>query len=395
MSHFTIPEPLAGDPETLDVFAVKYRKISAALQSAAEELAKLANVDITVSLAVDKVREKASDAYVDTVKVSKRYGAAAATFSTYASQLRDAQEAANRARATIAGFKSSADHAQSARDAIANHAMFILPSQQTADELNQANAALGPFQSEYSVAMSKYNQAVADKASAVVDAMNQLEDASNVSGLKDEWYQALAAAGRDIVDWTVKNIVPILKTIKAIAKVISAILDALAFVLVFINPLAALAIMAISFALSALVLICSIELYKRGRGSAADVITDGVGFALGALGLLTFNPAGKEIAKVVSRVVVKDLVDDGAQKVVVNLLGTEADYSVAGSVTAAAPNSDVTSGPWAPMNPEGQKEKDVPTDLGKDFVGAIPGADIVFSIDDAWKDIPAAWATGS
>jgi hypothetical protein len=422
MSTFTIPEPIAGDPDSLIGFAAKYKQISAALQSAANELSTLANVDITVSLAVDGIRSRASDAYVEIIMVSQRYGGAAATYATYASKLRDAQHSANSARATIAGLKGSADHAKQTRDALIDQAKFTLPNQQTADDLSRANSALAPYQSEYATAMHQYNQAVSDKAVAVSAAIAQLEDAQKMAGRTDNFFEAGAAKAREAYDWAKKNLTPYLKAIRAMAKVLASIIDVIAMFVSIVNPVVGRAIAGLSLALSALALLCSLSLYALGEGSIGAVIADSIGVAAAALNVLfpgalgvakkammmplakqglrdfskaAVNKLGVPVTEKIVKKVVGDLARPARRALMANVLGTAAQAIPGSGATIPDATADVTSDSWkaeAPLT----GAQDVATAGIKDVVSAmLPGADIVFGITDDGGLISSLSATGS
>lgn len=421
MSTFTIPEPIAGDPDSLIGFAAKYKQISAALQSAANELSTLANVDITVSLAVDGIRSRASDAYVETIMVSQRYGGAAATYATYASKLRDAQHSANSARATIASLKGSADHATQTRDALIDQAKFTLPNQQTADDLSRANSALEPYQSEYATAMHQYNQAISDKAAAVSAAIAQLEDAQKMAGLTDNFFEAGAAKAREAYDWAKKNLTPYLKAIRAMAKVLASIIDVIAMFVSIVNPVVGRAIAGLSLALSALALLCSLSLYALGEGSIGAVIADSIGVAAAAFsvlfpgalgvakkammplakqGLRDFSKAavkklGAPVTEKIVKKVVGDLARGAPRALIANVLGTAVQAIPGSGATIPDATADVTSNSWkaeAPLT----GAQDVATAGIKDVVSAmLPGADIVFGITDDSGLISSLSATGS
>lgn len=396
MSNFPIPEPLTGDPDTLSEFARKYHNLSEALKSAAAELATLANADITVSLAVDKIRAKAGDAYVDTMKVSQRYEDAASTYSTYAAKLRDAQQKAERARATVAGFKGSADHATKAREAIISQAMFSLPNQQTADDLNQANAALEPYNTEYAAAMQQYNLAVAEKADAVSAAISQLDDADKSSGLKDTVWQGIQAQARDAYDWLKANMTPLLKAIRAVAKIIASILDVVAFFVSIVNPVVGRAIAAVSLALNALALLCSTILFLTGGGSIGDVIADTIGVAVAAIGVLLPLGGAKSLLSPVTKKVAVDLGKDAGMDVAGNVAGTFVKALPGSSATYPDSKLDVTSRSWnePPAAPMTSIEDGAGAGL-EDIVQALPGADIVLSGKDLFDVVGSFSGTGS
>ncbi len=391
MSVFTIPDELAGEPDSLRDFAKKYQRISDALKAAASELANLANVDTTVSEAVDQVRTKARGAQADTLLVSEHYGTAAQTYATYATKLSEAQLRANQARAAIAALKGSADRATQTRDAAVDQAKFALPSQQMADELKQANANFAHYEGEYAAEMQRYNHAVSDKAAAVAEAISRLEDAEKASKLSDTWYQAVAAKARDVYDWAKKNLTPWLKAIRALAKVIASIIDVIAMFVSVVNPVVGRAIAGISLALNALALLCSLTLYALGEGSIADVIVDTIGLAVSALGVLLPGAGklvGKSLTSAVTNKFVGDLTKDAAKSFVVNVVGTAVEAIPGSAATSPDATADVTSGSWkaeaaAPIT----SPQDAAGAALEDVVSAIPGADVVFGVDDTWKTL--------
>lgn len=351
MSTFTIPDPLDGDPDTLARFAAKYRSISEALTSAASELGKLANTDLTVSLAIDEVKTKASAAQADTLKVASHYGGASSTYATYAAKLKDAQTRANHARAMIAGFKGSADHAKQARDSVVDQTKFTLPTQQSADDLLAANAIVARYQSDYNAAMGIYHQAVSDKEAAVRDAIAQLEDAAKVAGLTDSFFEASKAKGRDIYEWAKKNLAPLLEKLRAVLKVIKDIVDMVAVVASVLKiPQLMFVVAMVDVAVSELIYNCTVVLFILGSASVADVISSGLDLALSALAVI---PAGQAAGKAIKKAAKETLLSKIGDKVLDKLpdvskdvLGTDANAAGFDDMKLSDPFVDVTSPPW-------------------------------------------------
>ena len=370
MNTFTIPEPIAGDPELLSGFAAKYQKIAEALKSAAGELAKLANADMIVSLAINEVRAKANSAQADTLKVAQHYGGAASTYASYAAKLRDIQTRANHARATIAGFKGSADHAKKLRDAVVDQTKFLLPNQQTADDLQAANAQLAQYQNDYSRAMTMYSQAVADKAEAVHEAITKLEDATKVAGLTDSGWQAARAKARDLYEWSKTNLAPLLEKLRAVLKVIKDVVDIIAVIAAAlkVNPKILGVIIAVDVGLSEYILNITVVLFFLGDASASDVISAVLDLAVVALVVI---PGGKAAGKVIKSKLLttigEKVLKDGPS-VAKDVLGTDANALGLGDVRFSDPFIDVTSPPWtAPVKPLSSETPQDP----KQFAGSL------------------------
>jgi hypothetical protein len=383
MSTFTIPDPLAGDPDTLARFAAKYHSISEALKSAAAELATLANTDMTISLAIDEVRSKASAAQADTLNVALHYGGASTTYATYASKLKDAQSRADHARATIAGFKGSADHAKQARDSVVDQTAFMLPNQQTADDLQAANAEFARYQNDYHSAMAIYNQAVSDKATAVRDAIAQLEDAAKAAGLTDSNFEAFKAQLRDAYEWAKKYLAPLLEKIRAVLKVVKDIVDLIAVVASVLKiPQFAFVVAMVDLAVSELVFNCTAVLFFLGAASAGDVISAGLDMAVSVLAVI---PAGQAAGVFIKSAVKEafqskvltsvgnDLVNDGPG-FAKDVLGTDSDALGGGNYTLPDPFVDVTSAPWGAQAdpPSSETPQQFGGSLLFDGVKAIP-----------------------
>ena len=93
----TVLERLPGDPTVLASNARLFKTISESLSQASKDLQSVANDSVFISLAVDEIREEATQAGADAYQIYIRYSGTANALADYAVQLRAAQDRADSA----------------------------------------------------------------------------------------------------------------------------------------------------------------------------------------------------------------------------------------------------------------------------------------------------------
>jgi len=394
VTTFTVPPPLGGDPATITLFATKYGKIAAALVSAADELRSLANSDVSVGKSITAVKERALGAQSDTLKVAAHYSGASSTYATYAVSLRDAQQKAQSARQMILGFEADAMRHQQHHDSLVAEAQTGLASQETADALNLANSQLATFKSDYANAMSVYAGAVEDKRVAVQTAISQLADAAQVAGLVDSVFDVIKEGLHDLYQLAQKYLAPLLVKIRAVLKLIQAVLDTLSFIASFIPiPIVKVVLAAAALAVSSLALQCSIVLFLLGKGTASQIIGDAIDMATSVLAVVT--PAAKVVGSLMKGAL-EDAGKDAVKSVATNVLGTDMDSALALTATLPDPFVDSTAPPWGESPVAGEQtvgSSDFKDELVRDFYKGLPGVNIISAYQD--NIVPAFSGTGS
>jgi hypothetical protein len=280
-----IPAPLSGDPDTIQRFAQNYRDTANALRDAVSSLAELANENVTISLAVDEVREKATDAREATGKVATRYEGAADTYSAYRTSLADAQSRAEQARTAIDANNSSARYWRDRRRQLIAQSV-LAPSEEILEDLTEANERVSGFAAEFTAAMAVYNQAVQDKADAVANAIAGLDAAADAAGLNDGFFEAISGALQQLYELAQTYLAPLIEQLREILEFIKSIVDVLSFIVtilaIFIPALGpiALALTVLSIALSAAIFLASVALFALGKESLGRVLSDGIGVVI-------------------------------------------------------------------------------------------------------------------
>jgi hypothetical protein len=277
-----VPSAFAGDPGLIERFARNYSSTADALRHAATELRALANDNVTISLAVDKVRDRADGAYLDTIKVAERYEGAAETYHAYQSALSAAQTQANAARTQVA---HNNDNARYWRRQQRELQLEVLTDPSKATELVTANHEVSHYDAEFHRAMHQYNIAVEDKRRAVVAAMAGLDDAATLAGLNDNLFEAAIGVAEVLYDLAQKYLTPILQRLRAVLEIIKSIVDIISLIvsiasifLPLLAPLAAALALA-SMALSVAILLCSLTLMALGKETIGRVLGDVINVA--------------------------------------------------------------------------------------------------------------------
>jgi hypothetical protein len=283
-----IPGTLPGEPDVVNRFARTYSTTADALRDATTELKALANSHVTVSDAVDEVREKARSAQESVDKVATRYEGASQTLYTYGSELSAAQNRANTARNRIDNNNDSARYWRS------RLAMLLIQANvaNAADpeyvaDVKEARRKVNEFAAEYQAAMAEYNAAWSDRDDAINRAISGLEDAASQAGLNDDFWEAIQGAVQQLYELAQKYLAPLIEQLRGLLELIKSIVDLISLIVtivaLFVPALAplALALTIASLALSAMILLCSLTLYALGKESLGRVLGDAIGLVVG------------------------------------------------------------------------------------------------------------------
>ncbi len=300
--HDPIPAPIPGDPDTVHHQAQILLSTANALRDAARELRAMASDSVTISEAVDEVREQARESETDTDRVERRYRGAAETMMAYRNSLENAQGRANNARNRISDNNADAAYWRRRemylRDVIASGE----GSQEVLDEFNDVSRRLRTFESEFYAAMAEYNHASDDRNDAVSAAIAALDSAAEAAGLDDGFWDRVGALLEYMYEWAQEHLAPwidklrsLLELIKGILDILCLIVSILALFMPFLAPLAALLTLA-SIALAAAILLCSLALFALGKESLGRVLSDAIGLAVGVItarmgGVNVFKPS--------------------------------------------------------------------------------------------------------
>lgn len=299
-----IPSPLTGNPGTVNAKARVMTATADALRTAITELRALSSETVTISEAVDELREKADGVRGDIDKVESRYRGAATAMVTYHSSLESAQSRAERARQRIADNNTDAAYWRRHEDALEQRVRAGENSQELLDELLDVQRRVRGFAGEFAAAMDEYYAAEGDKRDAVDVAISALQNAADTAGLNDGFWDRVGAVVEVMYEWAQENLGPFIESLRAVLEVIKGIIDILALIvgvlslfLPFLAPLAT-ALTLVSLGLAAAILLCSLVLFALGRESLGRVLSDAIGVATSILtskmgGLNVFKPADK------------------------------------------------------------------------------------------------------
>ena len=284
-----VPPPMPGNPGLIQQFAQRYDRMADALNEAVGELRALANEGVSISLAIDEVRERAQESIDTTQRVAIRYAGASRTLNSYQDALGDAIATTAAARNTIAGNNPNAGYWR--RQELALRAQLLIdPSNTTvADDLREATGWVRQYDAEYQQAITSYNNATYARDAAVNTAIAGLDDAAQLAGLNDNFWEGIEGAFDAFYDLAQKYLAPIITIIREVLEVIKSIVDILAFIVtilaIFIPVLApiAAALTIVSLALSVLIFACSLVLFALGKETLGRVLGDLIGVAVSCL----------------------------------------------------------------------------------------------------------------
>jgi len=283
--HDPIPELLSGEPATVAAKAQVMTATADALRIAINELRALSSDTVTISEAVDELRDKADGVRGDIDKVEARYRGAATGMVTYKNSLSTAQTRASNARQRVIDNNSDANYWRRHEHDLEQRVRAGENSQELLDELLDVQRRVRGYASEFSAAMVEYHAAEGDKDAAVTAAISALQNAADAAGLNDGFWDRVGAVVEVMYEWAQEHLAPFIEQLRAVLEIIKGIIDILALIvgvlslfLPFLAPLAA-ALTLVSIGLSAAILLCSLVLFALGKESLGRVLSDTIGLA--------------------------------------------------------------------------------------------------------------------
>jgi hypothetical protein len=281
-----VPPTMAGNPTTISQFAARYDRMADALHEAVGELQALANKGVTISLAVDEVREKASQAVDNTRKVATRYEGAATTLHAYQHALSEAIGHVNSARHTISSNNPNAGYWRRKKLELEAKLLFDSGNTELIDDVQEAENWVRQYDTEYASAIATYNAAVEARDHAVNSAIAGLHDAAIRADLNDNFFESVVGLYDAAYDLAQKYLAPLIETLRGVLELLKQIVDVLSFIVtilaIFIPVLApfAAALALASILLSLAVLMCSVLLFALGKETLGRVLSDCIGLVV-------------------------------------------------------------------------------------------------------------------
>ena len=284
-----IPADVHANPQQVGVAASELSATGEALRDAARRLRTLANNDLTVSLAVDEVRERARETVTTVDKVAGRYEDAGAALATYRSKLDDALGRLRAARAKIDSNNDESRWQRHRRWELERELQRGTIDPDGSAELVRLTRTTNQFENSSATQQSYASNAREDIRTAALVAAGALDDAAETAGLNDGFWDAVSGAFQAAYEWSQENLGPILEIIRDVLKVLKSILDVICLIVTILSifipilaPLAA-ALTAVSLILGGLILLCSLCLFALGRLSAGQLLGDAIDFAAGLI----------------------------------------------------------------------------------------------------------------
>lgn len=285
-----IPDEIEGDPDTVEGFATAFSATAQALRDAARDLRAVANESITISLAIDEVREKADGIEADTDKVAERYEGAGTTFAAYATSLRGARALGNGARANMISNNEESRYWRHRERDLRLRVQLGASDAEVLADFEQARGLADQADQQYSTYLTQYRAAVEAKDAAVQAAIGGLDDAAKAAGLDDGFFDRVLGDLQQLWELVSEYVGPYLEVLREVLTILKKIVDALALIVtvlsLFFPALAAVAaaLTAISAIIGVAIFAISALLFAMGRESLGRVLSDGL---LAVVGVVT------------------------------------------------------------------------------------------------------------
>lgn len=284
-----IPDEIEGDPDTVEGFATAFTSTAQALRDAARDLRAVANESITISLAIDEVREKADGIEADTDKVAERYEGAGTTFAAYATSLRGARALGNGARANMISNNEESRYWRHRERDLRLRVQLGASDAEVLADFEQARGLADQADRQYSTYLTQYRAAVEAKDAAVQAAIGGLDNAAKAAGLDDGFFDRVLGDLQQLWELVSEYIGPYLEVLREVLTILKKIVDALALIVtvlaIFFPMLApiALALTALSAVIGIAIFAMSLLLFAMGRTSLGTVIADGIMAVVGVV----------------------------------------------------------------------------------------------------------------
>jgi len=269
-------DPVPGDPAAVGADGEDYQAVARSILNASTRLREIADIDATVSRAVDEVRAQATEVAEKIDQAHGRYHEVGAALISYKASLELAQreseaalldaQAAQRSVDTASSLVGSATRALADTDDEGERTMYQRQLNRARAERHDAEAALG-------AARARLDDAVAFRDGAARRAIDAIEAAVGSDDLNDGWWENFGSHVAHFVS--------------DVAGLVATVAGVLALVLCWV-PVLGQALALVALVAGAVALVADIFLAAHGEGSWADV-------AWGAVAVLSFG-AGRVLA---------------------------------------------------------------------------------------------------
>lgn len=290
-----VPARLTGDDDRVRAHAKAFDDTARALRQAVQELANLANEGVTISLAIDEVREKAAESKTEASAVATRYQGAATTLTNYANALADVQSRADSARTQIDTNNQNARYWRHRRRDLEHERWSRGSDPEFLQDLAEATRRAAQYDTWFAGYLSNYQRAAEDFENAVNTAISGLAAAAEAAGLNDNFFEAIAGDFQVAWELISEYLGPVIESLRDILEIIKKIVDVLALIVTIaaiffpaLGPIA-LALTALSAILGIAIFACSLTLFLMGRESLGRVVADGI---MAVVGVVTAKLGG-------------------------------------------------------------------------------------------------------
>ncbi|PZQ90813.1 MAG: hypothetical protein DI534_06405 [Leifsonia xyli] len=284
-----IPDRIGGDDDRVRAHAKAFDDTARALRQAAVELGNLANEGVTISVAIDEVREKASEATSNASAVATRYQGAATTLTNYAGALADVQSRVDTARNHMDTNNSNARYWRHRRRELEQDRWTRGSDPEFLDDLAEAVRRSAQYDTWFAGYLSDYQRATQDFETAVTNAVSGLASAAEAAGLNDNFFEAIAGDFQVAWELISEYLGPVIAALRDIMEIIKKIVDVLALIVTIaaiffpaLGPIA-LALSALSAVLGIAIFAASLVLFLMGRETLGRVIADGIMAVVGVV----------------------------------------------------------------------------------------------------------------
>lgn len=204
--------PIEGAPHVVEGHGDTYVNTATAIEEAIELLQKIRDDDVTISKAVDRVRDDAGKVSGEIGKATERYSVTGVALIDYAAELDAAQTAADDA---IERYDNAEIQRQAAEDADDDDAVKV-HEQAKADALGDWEAATGLRDTAADTAAAKINEIITDA---------EINDSfwDNLKGFFSEALAWIGDAIEAVLEFLAKVVVAIVSILAAVALLVAAL----------------------------------------------------------------------------------------------------------------------------------------------------------------------------
>lgn len=347
------PNPLSGDPDTVQRDATVYADTANAIARAAYELRQLTTAQFQ-SQAVTAIGGDAHEVAGTVTRAHVRYKETSDALLVYATKLREAQEQALGALSRGSEVGERTNRLRYELQEVQTLAQTPGPDQPMhivrLQQINQELQELGQYES---MLVEEWNRASAYKEAAAVEAMNRIHNANEANDLNDGFFDFLG----DILD--VLNV--IVSVVNIILKIVSIILTVLAIIFavlaIFFPVFAAVAALLFGYAqlVNLAIAVLSLLQFLMNGFKLLDLVLVGVailaafggsalGNALGAAAKSAASGAVGALGEAASK-----LAGEAASKLVSTGVETVVDHAVEGILSLGSPDAQALFDAVSPL----------------------------------------------